>query len=129
MKEIIEKKVKNIIRNRYSIGGEFHEDGRSGLCITYEQLEQTEKEIVEIILAQQTAFRDIVVSKYEIEKYDNMVCSKCKDVIRERTSHHSEDGFSQCCGKKLERVQGEEKAYSYKNEILDDVLLSLTEEV
>ena len=45
------KEIKQIVRSRYSIGGEFHEDGRSGLCITYEQLEETEKELRNLLFS------------------------------------------------------------------------------
>lgn len=54
-----------------------------------------------------TTIRDRFNEKFQRkESYDVMACSKCDNVIRSRTSHHSEDGFSECCGKKLKRIQG-----------------------
>lgn len=67
-------------------------------------------------------WRALIESKRQMEHYDNMICSKCKIFIRERTSHHSEDGFSVCCGKKLERVQGETDNFSTYNSAIDDLL-------
>lgn len=63
--------------------------------------------------------------KREMEDYDVMVCSKCTSVVRERTSHNSEDGFSTCCGQKLVRKQGKKDTYSCYNEALNDVITSL----
>lgn len=67
-------------------------------------------------------WRALIESKRQMEHYDNMICSKCKRFIRERTSHHSEDGFSVCCGKKLERAQGETDNFSTYNSAIDDLL-------
>jgi len=53
------------------------------------------------------------------EDYDVMVCKKCKSVIRRRTSHHSEDGFSECCGSKLERLTGKNKEFTPENDAVE----------
>ncbi len=71
------------------------------------------------------SFREMLIAKKEKEKFDNMYCSKCGNFIRERFSHNSEDGFSECCGKKLERKQGEAFTDSHDNiSPLTSVLLS-----
>ena len=84
--------------------------------------EMTTKDFIRSLLTQQN---EEVIRKIdevmEKENYDIMVCTKCKSFIKERFSHHSEDGFSECCGKKLERVQGEKLSASYKNEILQEI--------
>jgi len=55
------------------------------------------------------------------ESYDVMACSKCNNVIRPRTSHHSEDGFSECCGKKLKRMQGVQLGGIYRDYENDEI--------
>lgn len=78
-------------------------------------------------LAQREAeIREAVEEMRDYEEYDVMVCGKCNSTIRERTSHHSEGGYSECCGKKLKRVQGAQDAYTPKNETLNEVLSLLT---
>lgn len=62
---------------------------------------------------------EVLESLRTMEDYDNMYCSKCGEFIKERISHHSEDGFSECCGKKLERKQGKKDDYSPENSALD----------
>ncbi len=62
----------------------------------------------------------------EMEHYDVMVCSQCGNFVRERFSHNSEDGFSECHGKKLERKTGDKMADTDRNynikKIMEDII-------
>jgi hypothetical protein len=64
----------------------------------------------------------------KFEESDNMHCSKCDRYVRMRESHHSEDGYSECCGKKLKRVQEKVRMYCEYNDALDDALATLRED-
>lgn len=66
-------------------------------------------------------------SRITYKKYDVMFCKKCKIVVRERTSHHSEDGFSECCGKELERLTGQNIDFTPENETIENGIDHLKE--
>lgn len=71
-------------------------------------------------------YQERLVEKIEklkdVEEFDEVRCSKCDKLIRGRLSHHDEDGYSQCCGKRLVRKQGTRKSWSDRNGVLDDVI-------
>lgn len=97
------------------------------LNLKFEAKEELEAELIFRRTALLNYLKKKIEGIKEKEKYDNMICIGCKNFIRVRSSHNSEDGYTECCGKKLERVQGEAFIYSPENETLDSVLTLINE--
>lgn len=68
-KKDLKRKIKNIIRNNYSVAGHIH-NGVFGLAFTYEELEKKEREMYEFL---NTYFEEVEEEcmKCEMEKVGN----------------------------------------------------------